>query len=458
MKNIVLCGGLGTRLWPLSRTLYPKQFQKIFNDLSLFQKTVLRNKNFCDSFLCIVNEDQRFLALQQLQEINMLSISKIISEPEGRNTAPAIAFAALRSDPDDILLITPSDHLIEKENYAAVLQRGKFLAQKGSIVTFGIKPDFPATGFGYIESANEDVLSFKEKPSHEVAKKFIEAKNYYWNSGIFCIKSSIFLQELTIFEPEILAKSKQAIEASSQLENNQLIIPLKQMQAIPSNSIDYAILEKTKKIKMVPSELCWSDLGSFDAINKLKQQEGFEDDEKKTLAVDSRNNFVISSTEQVISTIDIEDTIIINTEDALLIAKQGSSDKVKKVFEKVKLKNSDLTKVHKTAYRPWGSYTVLKDSDLYKVKQINVVPGGRLSLQKHFKRSEHWVIVKGTAKVTVGEEVSFLKENQSIYIPQEAIHRLENETTQEVILIETQIGSYLGEDDIVRLEDSYSRS
>ena len=454
MTNIILCGGSGTRLWPLSRTLMPKQFVKLFNDRSLFDLTVERNSKICDTNFIVSNTEQYFLALDQLE-----NESKFLLEPVGRNTAPAIALACLSLDPEELVLVTPSDHLIKDEKaYAKVVEKAKAFASENHLVTFGITPTFAETGFGYIQAKPENVELgilnvelFKEKPTLKVAQEYIEENSklsiqnlplkYYWNSGMFCFKASVFLEELQKYSPEIYNASFQAYCNANKEE---MIIRIKHddMMQIPDDSIDYAVMEKSDIVKVIPSDIGWSDVGSFDAL-------------AEELPNDENNNLILS--DKVVKLIDIHDSIIVDTGDALLVAKKGSSQKVKEIVKQLNEKKSELTKVHNLVHRPWGTYEVLYTHENYKIKRIVVNPGKRLSLQKHLHRNEHWIVVKGEAKVQVGETVKLVKENESTYIKQEEQHRLSNESNTPIVLIEAQVGSYTGEDDIIRIEDDFRR-
>ncbi|ABB45008.1 mannose-1-phosphate guanylyltransferase (GDP) [Sulfurimonas denitrificans DSM 1251] len=455
MINIILCGGNGTRLWPISRTLMPKQFVKLFDDKSLFQLTVQRNSKICDSQFIVSNAQQYFLASDQLQELKK-SNNKYLLEPLGRNTAPAIALACMALDSEDIVLVTPSDHLIKNESeYDKVTKEAKILAQSGNLVTFGIKPSFAQTGFGYIEANGNDVKAFHEKPDFSTASKYLGAGNYYWNSGMFCFKAGVFLDELKKHSPQIYEASKRALQNAK--IQNLIRIDYDDMLAIPEDSIDYAVMEKSSKVKVVPSDIDWSDVGSFDALyEELPKDENGNTINKNYVQIDSKNNLIYGN-ERKIATVDIEDLIIVDTGDALLISKKGASQKVKEIVQKVR-GDSELHNIHLTAHRPWGTYTILEDNPKYKIKRIEVKPGGRLSLQKHFHRSEHWTVVSGTAVVTLGEREIPLRANESIYIPMGELHRLENAGKLPLVIIETQIGDYLGEDDIVRVKDDYKRS
>lgn len=457
MVNLILCGGCGTRLWPISRTLMPKQFVRLFDDMSLFQKTVETNSKVCSSQFIVSNADQYFLAKDQIGA-NYLKTAKFMLEPVGRNTAPAIALACLNLDPNAIVLVTPSDHVIKnKEAYIKVLERARTLASDGYLVTFGIKPTAPETGYGYIESNGEDVVRFVEKPNAEQAEKYIEAGNFLWNSGIFCFKASTFLDELQKHSPDILKTSKIANNKAS-IEDSLYRIHIEDMALIPANSIDYAVMEKSKLVKVVPSDISWSDLGSFDSLyNEFSHDENGNNVNPKHLSVDSKNSLVIGS-QRVIATIDLDQMLIVDTPDALLVAPLKSSQKVKNIVDQLKKVNSDLPNVPQTVNRPWGTYSVLESSSRYKMKRIEVKPGERLSLQKHLHRSEHWVVVSGTATVTVGGKVFLVRPNESTYIPAGEVHRLQNEGRLPLVIVEVQVGEYTGEDDIFRVEDDYKRS
>jgi mannose-1-phosphate guanylyltransferase len=455
LTNIILCGGNGTRLWPISRTLLPKQFVKLFSGKSLFQLTVERNAKVCQSQFIVSNTEQYFLALDQLEELKQVK-NKYLLEPVGRNTAPAIALACMACANDEIVLVTPSDHLIKNEaEYKKVVQKAKELAEQNFLVTFGITPSFAETGFGYIEADGQDAKAFHEKPDFDTATKYLEAGNYYWNSGMFCFKAGVFLEELYKYSPEIYTACEKAFSNA----NKEDIFRIKHedMLAIPEDSIDYAVMEKSSKVKVIASDIDWSDVGSFDALyDELPKDEDGNTKNTNHISIDSKNNLVYGS-ERKIATIDIEDCIIVDTGDALLISKKGSSQKVKKVVQKLKDMDSDLHNIHLTGYRPWGTYTILEDSPGYKIKRIVVKSGKRLSLQKHFHRNEHWIVVSGTATVTVGEEVKIIRPNESTYIKMGELHRLENKGKIPVVLIEAQVGEYTGEDDIVRIEDDYNR-
>jgi len=455
MTNIILCGGSGTRLWPISRTLMPKQFVKLFDDESLFQLTVKRNEGLCDQQFIVSNAEQYFLAADQLEELSVKH-SRFLLEPVGRNTAPAIALACLALDKEEIVLVSSSDHLIKNEqNYMAVLEKAKKLAEGNALVTFGITAEYPETGYGYIESEGEEVKAFHEKPDAATAQTYIDAGNFYWNSGIFCFKAGLFLEELKQYSPEIYNAAQSAYENAK--GDDMLRIAYDDMQAIPEDSIDYAVMEKSSRVKVVSADIDWSDLGSFDALAAEfpKDEEGNSVNDN-LIAINSNNNFVYAK-EKLVSLVGIDDLIVVDTPDALLISKKGDSQKIKDIVKELKGRESELHHIHQTAHRPWGTYTVLEDTPGYKIKRIVVKPGKRLSLQKHFHRNEHWIVVSGTATVTVGNEVKIVRPNESTYIKMGESHRLENEGKIDVVLIEAQVGEYTGEDDIVRIEDDFRR-
>jgi mannose-1-phosphate guanylyltransferase len=491
MTNIILCGGSGTRLWPLSRTLMPKQFVKLFNNESLFQKTVVRNRKACDAQFIVSNAEQYFLAVDEIDEMAIRNYTaSYLLEPVGRNTAPAIALACFALNAEEIVLVTPSDHLIKDEKaYLDAVNKAKTLAEAGYLVTFGITPQYPETGFGYIEAQTQagvkseglSVKSFKEKPELAVAEGYLKenlalkaersALKYYWNSGMFCFKAALFLEELKKHSPAIYEASLAAYERAKTetvhikggegARSCEMIrISHDDMMAIPEDSIDYAVMEKSSIVKVVPSDIGWSDVGSFDALyDELpKDSDGNASDliqNSKLIIQNSRDNLIIS--EKLVATIDVDDLLIIDTADALLVSRKGSSQKVKEVVRMLKERSSELPNIHVTAHRPWGTYTILDESAAYKVKRIVVKPGKRLSLQKHFHRSEHWIVVSGTATVTRGTDEYLVRPNESTYIPMGEIHRLENVGKIPLVMIEAQVGEYVGEDDIVRISDDFKR-
>jgi mannose-1-phosphate guanylyltransferase len=439
----------------------PKQFVKLFHDKSLFQLTVERNAKVCESSFVISNSEQYFLAYDQIEELKNSKFntenSLFLLEPIGRNTAPAIALACMGLEPEAIVLVTPSDHLIKNQNaYESVVSRAKELANENCLVTFGIKPSYPETGYGYIEANGEDVKSFKEKPDALTATEYIKQGNFYWNSGMFCFKAGAFLEELQKHSHEIYDSAKIAFE-NKITQNSTFRIKYEEMLDIPEDSIDYAVMEKSDRVKVVPSDMEWSDLGSFDSLyDELPKDSNGNTECEDHISIDSKNNLVIAR-DRTIATIDVDDLIIVDCADALLISSKGSGQKVKEVVKRLKESGSQLHNIHLTGHRPWGTYTVLEDSPGYKIKRIEVKPGKRLSLQKHMHRSEHWIVVSGTATVTVGDETRLVRPNESTYIKMGELHRLANEGKIPVVLIEAQVGEYTGEDDIIRINDDFNR-
>jgi len=472
MINIILCGGSGTRLWPLSRTMLPKQFVRLFNNLSLFQDTVLRNQPVCSSTFVVSNNEQFFLAVDQLDQLSKTDChaslamkdkgAQFLLEPVGRNTAPAIALACMALDSDDLVLVTTSDHLVKDQAaYEAAVLEAKALAEQNNLVTFGIKPTYPEVGFGYIEANGNDVSSFKEKPDADKAQSYIDQGNYYWNSGMFCFKAGVFLDELKQYAPEMYQACQDGMPKDGC--DNEIRIELDAMKAIPEDSIDYAVMEQSQKVKVVPCDMGWSDLGSFDALYDEVKQPSLGnavlsrlEDSPEPICIDSKDNLIVAR-ERQIALVDVEDLLVVDTSDAILISKKGSSQKVKAVVAQIKKQAPELSDIHRLAFRPWGSYEVLVNTEGYKVKRIIVKPGGRLSLQKHFHRNEHWIVVSGTATVTVDDKRCLVRPNESTYIKMGQTHRLENEGKIDLVMVEVQVGEYTGEDDIVRIDDIYNR-
>jgi mannose-1-phosphate guanylyltransferase len=470
--NVLLSGGSGTRLWPLSRAMLPKQFVRLFDGRSLFQETVLRNASLCTQTIVVSNTNQYFLVVDQLSDLSIsssfASSMGFLLEPVGRNTAPAIALACLLLDPDEVVLVTPSDHRVldELAYHDAVLQAEAF-ASEGDLVTFGVLPRYAETGFGYIEANGDRVCSFREKPDVETAQRYLAQGNYFWNAGLFCFQAGAFLAELGVHAPAMLAACRDALAASPIAERGVVKIDREAMLAIPAESVDYAVMERSARVRVVPCEMGWSDLGSFDALNDELRAEAMTSshdnavlarhaDAPAPICVDARGNFVVTRDRQV-ALIDVDDLLVVDTMDALLISKKGSAQKVREVVTQVKARSPELTEVHHLVHRPWGTYEVLMTAEGYKVKRIVVKPGGRLSLQKHHQRNEHWVVVSGAATVTVDGVRSTLSANESTYIKMGYSHRLENDGADELVMIEVQVGAYVGEDDIVRLEDVYGR-
>ena len=463
---VILSGGSGTRLWPLSRKLHPKQFIDLVNDTTLFQDTILRLPKDVANPLIICNEEHRFLAAEQLRQINKES-NGIILEPIGKNTAPAIALAALKfinNDEDPLLLVLSADHLIQNiDAFHQSIKIAEELAEKNKLVTFGIVPDKAETGYGYIK-ANIDntadyykIQSFTEKPNEEDAKKYLDSGNYLWNSGMFMFKASIYLQELEKFEPEILASCKKSCQTEYK-DKDFIRLNNDEFRQCPEQSIDYGVMEHTKGAMVVPLDANWSDIGSWDALWNAKNKDKNGNVSEGDVILDEVKNTYAYSSNRLVSVIGVSDLVIIDTQDALLVADKKYSQNIKNIVNQLKQDSRPEADNHRKVFRPWGYYDSIDADNGFQVKRILVNPGAKLSLQKHEHRAEHWVVVKGVAKVTCGEKTFSLKENQSTYIPKGEVHRLENQEGVDLEIIEIQTGDYLGEDDIIRLEDDYQRN
>ena len=466
MTNIILSGGSGSRLWPISRENMPKQFLKMFEDRSLYQLTLLRNQNLCQQQIVITNAGHFFIAQDQTEELQLSHKPQFIVEPIGKNTAAAIAFGAFLVEPNETLFVTPSDHLIQSdERYTRMVELGQEATKQGYLVTFGIVPSKPETGYGYIQAKKGknilDVLSFKEKPSLEKAKEYLDQNLqdsdniYLWNSGMFMFQAGSYLKELQKHAPNIYEASKEAFEQA--VKNDYIRLKTDQMLQIEDISVDYSVMEKSNKIKVIQTDIKWSDVGSFDSLDEVfeKDQEG-NTKNKNLIAYRSQNNFVFGRYKTVALN-EVNDLIIVDTPSALLVSKKGKSQQIKDLVKLIKEKKPDLIKFGRTVYRPWGKFTNLFEDKRFKVKTIVVKPGKRLSLQKHLHRSEHWVVVKGTALVQIEEKEFLLRVNESTYIPIGAKHRLTNKGIIPLEIVEVQVGEYLGEDDIIRYEDDYGR-
>ena len=463
---IILSGGSGTRLWPLSRKLHPKQFIDLVNDTTLFQDTILRLPKYVANPLIICNEEHRFLAAEQLRQINKES-NGIILEPIGKNTAPAIALAALKfinNGEDPLLLVLSADHLIQNINtFHQSIKIAEKLAEKDKLVTFGIVPDKAETGYGYIK-ANIDntadyykIQSFTEKPNQEDAQKYLDSGNYLWNSGMFMFKASVYLQELEKFEPEILSSCKKSCQTEYK-DKDFIRLNNDEFYQCPEQSVDYAVMEYTKDGVVVPLDANWSDIGSWNALWDAKNKDKDGNVSEGDVILDGVKNTYTYSSNRLVSVIGISDLVIVDTQDALLVADKKYSQNIKNIVNQLKKNNRPEADNHRKVFRPWGYYDSIDADDGFQVKRILVNPGAKLSLQKHEHRAEHWVVVKGVAKVTCGDKTFSLKENQSTYIPKGEVHRLENTEEIDLEIIEIQTGDYLGEDDIIRLEDDYQRN
>jgi len=463
---VILSGGSGTRLWPISRKHYPKQFISLVNRSTLFQDTILRLPDAALSPLVICNDEHRFIVSEQLRLIDS-SNNGIILEPIGKNTAPAIAIAAfhlLKQHNDPTLLVLSADHHIKntKKFHTSILNAIK-ASDKNKMVALGIQPDRPETGYGYIEVNKSqknkfyNINSFTEKPSLEIAKKYINSENYFWNSGIFIFKASVYLNELKKFEPKIFNACKKAsFNMAMDLDfirpNNEEFIKC------PDKSIDYAVMERTQTGLVVPYNGNWSDIGSWDSLWSSQTKDVNNNAIYGDIFLSKVSNSYVYSSNRLVAVNDLSDLIVVDTPDALLVSSKKNSQNIKNIV--LSISNSGRTESHdhRKVFRPWGYFDSVDCGNGYKVKRINVNPGSKLSLQKHQKRSEHWVVIKGVAKVTCGTKVFNLKENESTYIPKGMVHRLENLEDTQLEIIEIQTGEYLGEDDIIRLQDDYQRN
>ncbi len=464
IQPVILAGGTGSRLWPLSRELYPKQLLPLIDENSLLQTTVLRVCQLEDVLapVVVVGEEHRFITRSQIDALAVVASYSILLEPLGRNTAPAVCaaveFCALTSDDDTILLVLPADHLIlRQEAFIEAVQKAVELAAGGAIVTFGIEPQSPETGYGYIERGEgSSVLSFKEKPDLATAMAYVESGNYFWNSGMFAFSIKTFRSEMEIHAPEMLLAMTESVRHGLR-DGKFYRLDSKAMALSPSDSIDYALMEKTDKVAVVAANLGWSDIGSWKALWKISTKDGQGNVSTGDVILEDTKNCLVRSESKLVATVGLEDTLVIETADAVLVAPLSRSQDVKKIVTRLKKKHRDEFRFHRTVFRPWGSYTVLEQQPRYQIKRITVYPGEKLSMQMHHHRHEHWVIVTGTARITNGEDVFLLHENQSTYIPAGVQHRLENPGVIALELIEVQNGSYLGEDDIVRFDDDYGR-
>ncbi|MEO8010131.1 MAG: mannose-1-phosphate guanylyltransferase/mannose-6-phosphate isomerase [Dokdonella sp.] len=470
---VILSGGAGTRLWPVSRSAYPKPFMRMGDGESLLYKTLDRALKLATDgrVLTVTGRDYYFLTRDEYANHPDADLDRLpfLLEPAGRNTAPAVVLAALHAldqfGADAILLVLPADHLIrDLDAFAADAHRAAALAADGWLVTFGIRPNHPETGFGYIRMGavvagfeGREVAAFVEKPDRATAERYVACGDYTWNSGMFCFRADALMATAAKTCPEVLAAAR-ACHASEVSQVSPVEFAREAFLAQPDISIDYAIMERAPRVAVVPATFDWSDIGSWKAVSDIDAETDAEGNrvQGQAILVESSNCYIQTDT-RMVAAVGVSNLVIIDTGDAVLVADRERAQQVKIVVDRLRASNHAAATFHKTVHRPWGSYTILEDADDCKVKRLTVKPGHVLSLQLHNKRSEHWTVVHGTAKVRIGENEFLLNANQSAYIPMNTVHRLENPTDQDIHLIEVQCGDYFGEDDIVRLEDRYGR-
>jgi mannose-1-phosphate guanylyltransferase len=463
---VIMAGGSGSRLWPLSRSLYPKQFLALTSEQTMLQETVQRLSNLdVNAPLVICNEEHRFIVAEQLRALG--KTGSIILEPVGRNTAPAIALAAevTVNDNDPLLLVLAADHVIQNNDaFTDAVKNAIPLAQAGKLVTFGIVPTQAHTGYGYIKRGNSvadssgyDVNAFVEKPNLNTAANYLESGEYYWNSGMFLIKASRYLQELQKYRPDIFTACKKALEHTTH-DQDFVRLDVEAFTACPDESVDYAVMENTTDAVVVPLDAGWNDIGAWSALWDVNDKDKDGNTAFGDTILQNTTNSLIHGGERLIATVGLDNVVIVDTKDALLVACKDKVQDVKKIVEKLKADKRSEFKVHREVYRPWGKYDAIDNGERYQVKRITVNPGEKLSSQMHHHRAEHWIVVSGTASVTNGDKTFLVTENESTYIPIGIVHSLENPGKVPLEIIEVQSGAYLGEDDIVRFEDRYGRA
>lgn len=462
IKAVIMAGGSGSSLWPFSRAAHPKQFLTLHGDNTMLQTTVKRLSGLdIQSSITICNEEHRFFVAEQLREIDKLG--SIILEPVGRNTAPAIALAALSVDDDPLLLVLPADHVIQDEAaFTEAVFRATPIAKEGKLVTFGIVPNEPHTGYGYIKRGEVQgygfvVDKFVEKPSIELAQSYVSSREYYWNSGMFLFKASRYLKELKKFRPDIYEACESSMK-DAQSDLDFLRVNKVKFEACPSESVDYAVMEKTTEAVVLPMDAGWSDIGSWSSLWDVSQKDSNGNATHGDVMLHNSNNSYVRTEGKLVAAIGVDDLVIVSTKDVAMVAHKESVKDVKNIAERLKHNSHSEWETHREVYRPWGKYDSIDRGEGYQVKHITVKPGAKLSVQMHHHRAEHWVVVSGKAIVTKGDETFSLSENESTYIPIGVVHSLQNPSEELLELIEVQLGGYLGEDDITRFEDIYGRT
>ena len=477
---VILSGGTGSRLWPVSREAHPKPFLRLADGQSLLQKTFLRAAALAgvESILTVTNRELYFKSEDEYLQVNRATLAlEFILEPLARNTAGAVAAAALdiaqTHGGDTLMLVLAADHLIaDEQGFASTVATACELAAEGWLVTFGIRPDYPETGFGYIEAESGNlptrdgqpafaVRRFVEKPALGLAQEYVASGRHSWNAGLFCFKAATLLNEMRQHAPDVLRSIEAAMQGAQQTVGQHLRITeisMDDFAAVPDISLDFALMERSQRVAVVPCDIGWNDIGSWNALSALTEADiNGNRVEGEALLHDSHDCY-IHSPGRLTATVGVHDLIIVDTPDALLIAHRERAQEVKNIVQKLKLQGHDAHRLHRTVHRPWGSYTVLEEGERFKMKRIEVKPGAKLSLQMHHHRSEHWIVVTGMARVTNGDNTFLLNTNESTFIPAGHVHRLENPGVIDLIMIEVQSGDYLGEDDIVRIEDTYGRA
>lgn len=466
---VIISGGAGSRLWPLSRESHPKPFVVLPEGGTLISRTYARAARLdgVTKIVTVTNRELLFLTLDSYAEEKNANLDNtFLLEPLGRDTAAAVALATVHAadteGPDTVLLVLPADHLIrDEEPFAAAVARARKLALKGTIVAFGIVPERPETGFGYIETKGDKVVRFVEKPDAKTAAEYMASGRHVWNSGMFCFTANTMLKAMQKHCPDVLDGARAAIAAShSSTGEHRLVVEIDKaaFAAIPAISLDYAVMEKAANLACIPLSCGWSDIGSWSAVAELVKTDEHGNRATGETILDGATNCFVHATDRLVGLVGVSDLLVIDTPDALLVANKDSAQDVRRLYSRLQSEGHEAAKLHRTAHRPWGTYTVLEEGKRFKIKRIEVKPGRRLSLQAHHHRSEHWVVVSGTARVLKGDQEILLATDQSTYIPCGHKHRLENPGILPLVLIEVQSGDYLGEDDIVRYDDAYGRN